>query len=408
MKGASFELKDINLETLSNGYVFENDKPRKVEYQQILFRWAGSLHASPNDLATFTRLLLNRGKHDTLNLLQPESIERMERPTTTLAASAGLDLGYGLGNYSMVKGPFKHYGHSGGIMGFISRFRYIPEKKVGYVVLLNAVHSKAYRDISDLLVAYMTKTNEIEESSESINIDANRYIGLYANKNPRNEIFSGVSSLTSALKIQMHQDTLYTKSIYGDIKKLIPVSDNIFRYKDRCEGHILFTTDEDGKQILVNVDGIENYYEKSSALLFNIKFYSFIAGGILTILLLPISMIWWILYWIRKINRNTIYRDHLMMTIGLLCLMMAIIPISNVSLEQIPELGQVGWRTVVFFITTVLYAFFMLLGSWFGLQNFKHRKGFWKYYIMLLMVFNIELIILLYQWNIIGLRLWAW
>jgi len=49
------------------------------------------------------QFLLRRGKAGDAQLLNSESILRMETPETTLAAKNGLRLGYGLCNYANVK-----------------------------------------------------------------------------------------------------------------------------------------------------------------------------------------------------------------------------------------------------------------------------------------------------------------
>jgi len=66
----------------------------------------------------------------------------MEAPETTLAAKNGLRLGYGLCNYSSVEGGVVTHGHDGGIDGFISSYRYMPEQNWGYVILLNSDNSQ--------------------------------------------------------------------------------------------------------------------------------------------------------------------------------------------------------------------------------------------------------------------------
>ena len=65
----------------------------------------------------------------------------METPKTSLAAQRGLRLGYGLANYTEVFGGVVTHGHDGGIDGFISTYRYMPEQSWGYVVLLNSAGS---------------------------------------------------------------------------------------------------------------------------------------------------------------------------------------------------------------------------------------------------------------------------
>ncbi|MCA9695456.1 MAG: beta-lactamase family protein, partial [Myxococcales bacterium] len=85
---------------LAVGYVAPGEA---VEYQCILHRPAGSLMASPRDLAELVRFWINRGEVEGRPLISRASVERIERSGTLPAL--GLDTDYGLGNYGDVRGP---------------------------------------------------------------------------------------------------------------------------------------------------------------------------------------------------------------------------------------------------------------------------------------------------------------
>src|SRR5947208_13941012 len=82
----------------------------------------------------------------------------MEYPETISSAKHGLRLGYGLANYTESDGGIIRHGHDGGIDGFISSYRYMPEQNWGYVVLLNStVSGKALDDMNDLTIELLSK-----------------------------------------------------------------------------------------------------------------------------------------------------------------------------------------------------------------------------------------------------------
>ena len=126
MEHADYPFTDANRALLATAY--EGNPPKPSGYPFIYLRPAGDLKASPGELAKLVQFLLRRGKTGAGQLVTTESILRMETPETTLAAKNGLRLGYGLCNYSSVEGGLVTHGHDGGIDGFISSYRYMPEQ----------------------------------------------------------------------------------------------------------------------------------------------------------------------------------------------------------------------------------------------------------------------------------------
>src|SRR5438094_1699721 len=139
MEHADYPFTEANKALLATAY--EGNPPKAVRYPFIYLRPAGDLKASPGELAKLVQFFLRRGKAGETQLVKPESILRMEAPETTLAAKNGLRLGYGLANYSSVEGGVVAHGHNGGIDGFLSTYRYMPEQNWGYVILLNSSNS---------------------------------------------------------------------------------------------------------------------------------------------------------------------------------------------------------------------------------------------------------------------------
>src|SRR5882672_3312005 len=156
MEKADFPFTDANKALLATGY--EKNPPRAVGYPFIYLRPAEDLKASPGELAKLVQFLLRRGKAGDAQLVKPESVLRMEAPETTLAAKNGLRLGYGLCNYSSVEGGVVTHGHDGGIDGFISSYRYMPEQNWGYVILLNSDNSQqALESLNHLAIDFLSK-----------------------------------------------------------------------------------------------------------------------------------------------------------------------------------------------------------------------------------------------------------
>src|SRR6266403_580951 len=191
MEHADYPFTEANKALLATAY--EGNPPKPSGYPFIYLRPAGDLKASPGELAKVVQFFLRRGKAGDAQLVKPESILRMEAPETTLAAKNGLRLGYGLCDYSSVQGGVVTHGHDGGIDGFISSYRYMPEQNWGYVVLLNSDFSgKALDDLNQLAIDFLSKDfpkpqPPVPQLSAA---ELKKFTGFYAARAPRNQLIA--------------------------------------------------------------------------------------------------------------------------------------------------------------------------------------------------------------------------
>jgi CubicO group peptidase (beta-lactamase class C family) len=86
--------------------LYRPDGKTPYPYWNILFRPAGSINASANDMAPYLRFYLDRGTTGGTQIMPPSSIDRMEVPTRTWAAQQGSKAGYGLSNYGSIHDGF--------------------------------------------------------------------------------------------------------------------------------------------------------------------------------------------------------------------------------------------------------------------------------------------------------------
>jgi CubicO group peptidase (beta-lactamase class C family) len=101
----------------SGATLYHDDGATPYPYWNMIFRPAGSINASAKDMAAYLQFYLNRGAR----ILPSSSIDRMEIPTTTWSARAGLKLGYRLSNYWDVEDGFVYHGHGGDVDGGVFR-----------------------------------------------------------------------------------------------------------------------------------------------------------------------------------------------------------------------------------------------------------------------------------------------
>ncbi len=106
-------------------------------YEHIGWHWpSGALNTSAGELAALVRMLLNRGTYEGRRLLSPESVERFETPTSTLAArKLGVGLGHAVNNWTTRFRGVRYHGHGGLITGYEAYYAYSPERGTGFVYM---------------------------------------------------------------------------------------------------------------------------------------------------------------------------------------------------------------------------------------------------------------------------------
>jgi hypothetical protein len=265
MDHADYPFTDAIKPLLATGY--EGNPPKASGYPFIYLRPAGDLKASPGELAKLVQFLLRRGKAGDAQLVNTESILRMEAPETTLAAKNGLRLGYGLCNYSSVEGGVVTHGHDGGIDGFISSYRYMPEQNWGYVILLNSDNSQqALESLNHLAIDFLSK--DFPKPQQPVTAlpakSLKMFKGYYAPRAPRSQLFAFVDDLTGGTRIRVINGKLTRSGLFGRPEPLLPVGKNLFREEKEPEGTTVFFVTETGHWAVVGsgLDGI-GYSERS-------------------------------------------------------------------------------------------------------------------------------------------------
>jgi len=119
---------------------------------------AGSINSSAADMAKWVRLQLNRGKfldregrlfseRQSDEMWSPQTIVPVSTPPPSLAPLKPHFADYGLGWSMSDYHGRKIVGHTGGVAGFVSLVRLVPEENLGLVVLTNAEEGGAFSAI---------------------------------------------------------------------------------------------------------------------------------------------------------------------------------------------------------------------------------------------------------------------
>jgi CubicO group peptidase (beta-lactamase class C family) len=407
MENADFTFTDANKPLLATGY--DGNPPRAVGYPFIYLRPAGDLKTSPGEMAKLVQFLLRRGRAGDAHLLKPESILRMETPETTLAAQHGLRLGYGLANYTQVEGGVVTHGHNGGIDGFLSTYRYMPEQNWGYVILLNSANSgTALREMNRLAIDFLSKDSP-KTQQPTIPMaagDLEKFTGYYAPRAPRNQLFAFLEDLTGGVRIRVINGQLTLSGIFGQPEPLLPVAFNLFREEKEPEGATLFFHDPNGSMALTS-NGLEGiaYAERSSLLVV----YAKIALLILCLVLMATSLLFVPVWGLRKLFGGMKGVRHLWVraapVLGILALLT--VPYCFTRLNG-PQVGTFNVWTVGIFLGTLLFPVLSLAALLLALRVPKteiHRGV--RLHSLLVSSACCILTSFLLSWHLVALRLWT-
>jgi len=231
--------------------LYHSDGVTPYPYWHIAYRAAGSINASPKDMANYVRFYLQRGSFDGTQLLQPASIERMETPETLPSAKLGRMPGYGLYNYETAEGAFVFHGHDGAVPGGLTQMAYLPEYGRGYAIMINSGKGRALSRISKLVRHYIVRglTPPVLPPEAFVPPEVQgHYEGYYQEISPRVQMFYGVDRLLNSG--WMGFSTNRASVIGLRWAQLVPVTDRLFRKKDQSIATLALLPDSDGKTLI--------------------------------------------------------------------------------------------------------------------------------------------------------------
>jgi CubicO group peptidase (beta-lactamase class C family) len=405
MTNADFRFADANKALLATGY---SDGSHSVGFPYIYLRPAGDLKASPGDLAKLVQFFLRRGRIPDAQVVKPDSIMRMETVETTLAAKNGLRLGYGLANYTEATGGVVTHGHDGGIDGFISTYRYMPEQNWGYVVLLNSTLSyKALLDLNALAIDFLSKDfPKPQQPAVSVPpAELARVAGFYTSRAPRSQMFSFMDDF-SGVRIRSVGGQLTRADLFGKPEVLVPLGKNLFRSEKEPEATVVFIS-LDGGGMALSGEGVDGFsYGERTSILWTSGRICLLALCVVvmaTSLLFAIVWVPWRLFGGMKAAQHLAVRAFPLF--ATLCFGGFVFCVTKLGGA---DTGRLTIVTAGFSIFSILFAALSLLGLFFAASVPKaqiHRGV--RIHSLLVALSCCVVTAYLFSWHLVGLRLWA-
>jgi len=405
MKNSSFHLpKKANL--MAKGY--EADGATEAHYDHITVRPSGALNASSREMANFIRMLINRGAFDETKLVEPETITRMERPKTTLAARAGFTFGYGLGNYGSFENGFEFHGHDGGITGFVSTYAYSSELDLGFFASINK-GSPALREIRSLIAKFLT--SDIDKPAIATPSFSETYLqeaaGYYQLITPRQQIEHVVGRFFSIQMVTLEEGKLYLQPLMGGRRReWIPVSANSFRFKDQPEPSMFNLPDENGA-LIGQWGGLGNY-RKVPGLWIAFQLAATLMSIILMVTSLVFAFLWVPLKILGKMPEATYLRLRAFPLLAVLSLIAGLMPFA-ISSNLTADFGAMSGMSILVFFGTLLFAVFTLLSLHAAFRSFSIKmNGAIRIHSVLVTLACATVLLYLWSCGMIGIRTWAY
>lgn len=376
---------------------------KEKAYKHIIYRPVGSINSTIEDMAKFTKMLLNNGKP----ILTAESIKRMRNSEST--NSKEIENAYGLNNIPILLNDFLYHGHDGSVNGSLADLRYLPSDNAGFVILTNSGNPSKLKQIREQIVSFQTQVlSKPEAFSEIIPNEISKQLsGYYYTVNPRFELAHFFNRLVAVYKVTTTEQALLFGGLIFNAKpkKFLPASETSFKSIDN--GLVTLAVGNDpidgqvihyGEKVLIKTNAFAVYSQLIIALLWLVSIISFIV-------ILLISGI-------NKIRGKKLSEIHKRLrTYPLLASFTALLMITCLFLGmQNPYLnfGNMTVFSLMLMLSTVCYAVFSLLAIY---NTFKTapktvNKLAYSYHATCSVIHLLAFSYLLY-FGIIGVRVWA-
>ncbi len=404
MNNSNFNLSSKKPQLDVKEYIFQSNQIKKVPSVTLLSGPQGALWSSAEEMCKFLQLFLRNGD----SLIKKSSIDEMETPHSSLAATKGLKTCYALANRtSFLKMAYAMRGHDGLTGTCYSSFNYNRDLNIGFVVASNSNQSN-FR-IEQLIVKYLEQNiPNVNQSLKPLVLEQKSiepYLGLYEFGSPRNELAGFRDKLLDAPHIYLENGKLFYKPLLGSASELVQTGPLTFAWSDMNAPLIVFTTNDDGKRVFL-IAG--SYYEQTS-------YWGGIAKRFLWGMAILVALFSYGLMFVSLVQffrKKLIAKEltaRILPAIGLSLLLWSVFEVLEVQEYSylLYELGSVNTRTLIIFLGTLSFGIISVVFLVTTIQCFLKTKATWFNWYMALTAISLCAIALLLATNgWIGMMTW--
>jgi CubicO group peptidase (beta-lactamase class C family) len=233
---ASLEIDEALKKSFARGY----DGTFAYPAVQIPMLGAGGLFISVLDVAKLISFHLRKGRIEQNQLINLDLLEEMYKPQFLEAK----EFGYGFGLYSVEKiGNAKVYGHAGGGYGYQANMQWVPEYRIGVVVLSNNMKNSRVGSIAQKALKLMVNNLDNLEVKPISPELLKRLEGTYC---------ADGNLAPQLLRISYENEKLFVYYMNGTRLELFPQSSTEFLSQSSIE--YSFELDKENQPIAIYID----------------------------------------------------------------------------------------------------------------------------------------------------------
>ncbi len=405
MESTTYRLSDDYRE---RGATLYANGARPQDYWHVIMRPSGSINASPRDMARMVQFFLDRGRAAGRPLVSEASLKRMERAESSVGARAGLEVGYGLHNYSSRHEHWTYREHGGGVNGGLTEFAYLPEAGVGHAIMINSDDGAALREISKLVRGFETRALEAPavEAAGELSAAHRDLAGYYQPINPRQAMAYFIERIAGLQRIRAEDDRLVRQAVLGGEPTSYYPADAT-RYRHAETGRIEMVRADDplagpvvhaGTTVLQPVSGLRVFAQFGFAALW----------GILLLSVLAFFPVWGVRRLLRRVPPGAAVRIRAWPLLAALCVVAFVALFMAGFLDPFRLLGGPTAVSVGILLATLGFALFTLLGlqcAWGARRLPINRGAYWHSTVASL--FNAVALVYFAFNGVIGLVTWS-
>lgn len=380
---------------------------KEQPYAHLVYRASGAINSNLNDMTTFANFLINHQNMHDINLLSDNAFTLMEKPFSSLAAHADLELGYGLGLTMFHHNGYLYFGHEGALPGANSILAYQKELRVAHVIMTNS-ESSAVSLLHKLLANYQSQNTTKIPVNNARKPNENDIVlsGFYRAVSPISN-FAAVFQLFTPWQLNVSESQTWIKPLIGGKKRELALTLD-GKYRQNSTGKIALVNGQDpligkvlhyGPQTLKKINMLAAYTPLITLLVW------FICALISLIFML----IWLPRFLLKRIDSGAtidIRLWPLLSCISVVLLITVVLFIKN-NTHTMALAGTVNFASILVMLLTLVFTITNLYGSYIVIRNYKAKiNRFVYWHSALYCVVSCILTFYLASYDLIAIKLW--
>lgn len=403
MNNSNFNTFSKIPEKESKEYLYQKGKFQETAVATLKSGAVGALYSTLDDMLKYLQMYLQNGAP----LYNDSIITRMETPTVSLDARAGIPFGYGLANQTNALWQKNTmHGHNGRMGNIRSSFYYNRQLGVGYVISTNTNYNNI--KIERLITSFLQKDLDAKPI-KTIALDRKAlepYLGYYEFASVRNEIGAVKDKFLGFSKLYVENDKLFLKPFFGKTLELKATSPTTFTAENANMSFAALVQNDDGELAFT---AFTQYHQKVNGTLGWFKRLSLIAAVLIAASSVIMGIISLFLALFGKMKWNTAL-PKIVPGLGICLLVWSVLTLidAQAATYKLAYLASITPTSVIIFFGTAVFGLVTLATVYFAIQYFRTSTNRWfRGYYASVCLSILMICIVLYQSGWLAMRTWA-